>query len=81
MLLLPAAWTTTAGQEALLVAAADLRETERRREAGRGPSARELMRAVAVRGPAELVAADPAFGDAVGAHRPLRPAPRQHIYS
>ena len=80
-MLLPAPWITTAGREALRVAAADLRETERRREAGRGPSARELMRAIAVRGPADLVAADPAFGDAVGAHRPLRPAPRQHIYS
>ena len=80
-MLLSAPWLTRAGRDALRLAAADLRDAERRRQPGRGPTARELMRAVAVRGPAELVAVDPAFGDAVGAHRPLRPAPRQHIFS
>ncbi|GIF55653.1 hypothetical protein Air01nite_17480 [Asanoa iriomotensis] len=80
-LLLPAPWLTRGGRSTLRQAAADLRDVGARREGGREPSARELMRAVAVRGPDELVAVDPVFGDAVGAHRRPRPAPPVRIFS
>jgi len=81
LMLLPPPWLTRAGRDTLRQAVADLRDAQRARRPGREPSARDLMRAVAVDGPAELLAVDPAFGDAVGVHRAQRPAPRQHIFS
>ncbi len=77
-------WPTRAGRRALRAAAQDVRDAEARRLPGRAPSARELMRAVAVRDPAELLAAhthaslaDLRFAQAVGVYPvPLQEAQR-----